>query len=112
MIEETLGFGASLRAAAQTDAFLNRAVDQIFFWSFRKDLIECFVSDFAVHFLHHKILFEPPPAHRLLTYLRRCVGESVTLIIEIAILAQPGNHSFNYVLTRTSLRQPFAKLRD
>ncbi len=104
MIKKAFGLRASLRPTAQAEAFLQCAIEQIFLWRFSKDLIERFISNRTINFLSGEAKFQTAPADRLLPYLRRRIAQRVAFVIEIALLAQPRNHSFDYRLTGTSLR--------
>lgn len=112
MIEEAFGFGAIAGSAAQLNSFLNRAVEQFRLRSFTEDLVQHLVGNGAIDLLHLETLLQSPPADRLLSHFRRRVAERVAFVVEVAILAQPRNHSFDDARAGTTFRQMLAQLRD
>src|SRR5678816_145815 len=99
VIEKAFGLGPSFWPAAKSDAFLKRPVEQLFFRSLRKYLVQRISSNRAIDLLSVQTQFQTSPANRLLSHLRRCITERVAFVIEIAILTQQVNHSFNDGLT-------------
>src|SRR5690242_4873886 len=113
MIEETPGLGAILRLSAYAQSFGDRLVNQLLFRSLGVNHLERLIRDTAVDFFELQIALESPPAHRFLFHLVRRVTEREALVVEIAILTQPRDHSFNHFLIGpASTQQTFTQLSD
>ena len=112
MIEQAFSFGASFGTAAQPYPFLKRAVEQFRFRRFTEDLIQRFVRNRALDLLHREALLQSPAANRLLPHFRRRIAQRVAFVVEVTILAQSRDHSFDDCLARTAFRQTLAQLRD
>src|SRR6185295_14976574 len=109
VIEKALGLGASLRPATQADALLERTVEQFCFGSLGVDLVERFISNRAINFLLRQTQFQSPASYRLLPNFRRRITKRIAFVVQIAILTQARDHSFDNSLAGTTLRQPLAE---
>src|SRR6266851_3338999 len=109
MIKQTLRFRATGGPATEPNSFLNSPVNQVFFWSFCVDLLKRLFCYRAVNLLHCQISFQPPAACRSLFHSQRCKADGEMFIVKVAVLPQPRNNSFHYlVVGSATFEQSFA----
>ena len=113
MIEQALRFGAILRLSAYAQSLRDCLVDQLLFRSLGVNHFERLTRNAAIDFFELQIALESPAANRFLLHLVRRVTKSEALVIQVTILAQPGDHNFDYFrISSAPPQQTFTQLGD
>jgi len=92
MIEKLLRVFPGFGPAAQAYAFLNRALDEILFGGGRENFVEGCFRSCLIDLFHAQVALQPPPPERPLLQTQRRITLRETLVIQIAIFAQPLDH--------------------
>ena len=113
MVNEAFDFSARVWQPAQARAFLDGAINQLFFGRLFKDESEGFVSRRAVNLFELQVALETLATHRLLPHAIRSITEGETLVVQVAVLAKFRQHRFNYLSIRPLFfQQALAQFRD
>src|SRR5947199_3142479 len=96
MVNEAFDFSARVWQPAQARAFLDGAINQLFFGRLFKDKSEGFVSRRAVNLFELQVALETLATHRLLSHAIRSIDEGKKLVVQVAVLTKLRQHLLTY----------------